>query len=153
MTQNNGECSCGHVAFSIQGAPLFRILCHCTICQRFNDAPFADVVVYSAASVGEPGADTVSYDTYKPPPNVQRGKCAKCGKPAIEKFAAPLFPKLTIVPTAVHKSAAELPEPVAHLFYDKRVADVTDELPKHQGLLASQLSFGRYLLAARKSKK
>ena len=84
------HCSCGNVAFDVQGTPLFRILCHCTICQRFNDAAFADVVVYSAAAVGEPAAGSVEFDTYKPPPNVQRGKCAQCHQPAIEKFGGGL---------------------------------------------------------------
>lgn len=142
-------CSCGHVSFQVVGSPLFRILCHCTICQRFNEAPFADVVVYDAVSVSEPAEGAVRFATYKPPPHVQRGKCEKCNRPAIEKFAAPLFPKLTIVPTAMHGPAGALPAPVAHIFYDKRVNDANDTLPKHEGLLASQLSFGKYLLSAK----
>lgn len=147
---NPCSCPCGYAAFEIHGEPLFRMLCHCTICQRFNDAPFADVVVYAARAVGDPAAGAVSYDTYKPPPNVQRGKCAQCGKPAIEKFAAPLLPKLTMVPASVHGAGAALPAPVAHFFYETRTADADDTLPKHSGFLRSQLAFGRYLLRGRR---
>jgi hypothetical protein len=153
MAQKDCACSCGNVAFDLLETPLFRILCHCTICQRFNDAPFADVVVYDASSVAEAPEGTVRFNTYKAPPNVQRGKCVKCGNPAVEKFAAPLFPKLTIVPAAMHGESAEIPDPVAHIFYEKRVADVDDALPKRNGFVASQLSFGKYLLSGKLSKK
>lgn len=153
MDQKDCACSCGKAAFDLLGPPLFRILCHCTICQRFNDAPFADVVVYDAANVAEVPEGTVSFNTYKPPPNVQRGKCVECGDPAVEKFASPLFPKLTIVPTAMHRNKAEVPDPVAHIFYDKRVADADDTLEKRSGFLASQLSFGKNLVSAKLSGK
>jgi len=153
MTQNDCGCSCGNVGFDLLGKPLFRILCHCTICQRFNEAPFADVIVYGASSVADPPEGSVRFDTYKPPPNVQRGKCMKCGNPAIEKFSVPLFPKLTIVPTAMHSESAEIPDPVAHIFYEKRIADVEDTLPKHSGFMTSQLQFGKYLLSAKRSRK
>lgn len=149
MPAETCQCPCGHTRFELVGRPLFRILCHCTICQRFNAAPFADVVVYDAAAVRPPTAGSVSFQAYKPPPNVQRGKCAQCGTPAIEVFAAPLFPKLTMVPTQVHARLDVLPVPVCHMFYDKRVADVADALPKHAGFLASQGSFMRHLLAAK----
>ena len=146
-------CSCGNVAFETVGHPLFRILCHCTICQRFNDSPFADVVVYGAAAVTDPDAESVSFETYKPPPNVQRGKCTQCGDAAIEKFVAPLLPKLTIVPAAVHGSSADLPDPVAHIFYRTRFADANDQLPKHTGAVASQLAFGKHLMSAMRGKR
>ena len=149
MTPVACACPCGYASFAALGPPLFRIKCHCTICQRFNDAPFADVLIYDAAKVEPPALGTVAFDTYKPPPNVQRGQCAKCGEPAIEQFRAPLFPALTMVPAAVHAAGSALPEPVAHIFYDKRVADVADSLPKHRGFLPSQLAFGRYLFAAK----
>lgn len=149
MTSARCACSCGHVAFELRGPPLFRVLCHCSICQRFNDAPFADVIVYASTSVADPVDGTVSFETYKPPPNVRRGNCVKCGDAAIEKFAMPLFPKLTIVPAAVHGPSTQLPEPVAHIFYETRLVDADDTLPKHEGLLASQLSFGKYLVSAK----
>ncbi len=142
-------CSCGAASFQTLGAPLFRILCHCTICQRFNRAPFADVLVYRAKDVTLPPADAVDFDTYKPPPNVRRGKCATCGQPAIEVFSAPVLPNLVMVPTSMFKSDAVLPSPVAHIFYDKRVSDAEDQYPKHRGYLRSQTAFLKYLWSAR----
>ena len=49
MTQQfDCGCSCGEVEFTISSKPLFRGYCHCTICQRFNDAPYADITVFTA---------------------------------------------------------------------------------------------------------
>jgi len=151
-TEQVCSCSCGTVKFNIVGLPLFRILCHCTICQRFNKAAYGDVVVYDAASVELPPNGAVSFDTYKPPPNIQRGKCVRCNEPAIERVEIPLMPKLIIIPKSVHGPEAKLPSPMAHIFYDKRVADMMDELPKYQGFVSSQCAFGKYLLKAKLSK-
>ena len=151
MNPTTCTCSCGNARFEARAAPLFRALCHCTICQRFNAAPFADVVVYAASDVTAPPDGAIAYDTWKPPPNVQRGKCVRCGDPAIEQFAAPLFPKLTMVPAAMHAGDTALPEPAMHMFYDKRVTDADDDLPKRSGFVASQLAFLRLLFSSRRS--
>ena len=143
-------CACGATDFQTDGVPLFRILCHCTICQRFNSAPFADVLVFRAEDVTLPARDAVSFETYKPPPNVQRGKCATCAQPAIEVFNAPILPKLVMVPTAMLRSDTQVPVPVAHIFYDKRVSDAKDTYPKHRGFLKSQLAFLNYLRLAKR---
>lgn len=142
------NCSCGATSFQTRAAPLFRIICHCTICQRFNNAPFADILVHRAEDVALPPAGAVSFDTYKPPPSVQRGKCATCGQPAIARFAAPLLPQLITVLKPMFRSDAELPPPVAHIFYDKRVSDVKDPYPKHQGYFRSQIAFLKYFRSA-----
>ena len=147
------QCGCGHTSYSAKGQPLFRMICHCTICQRFNTADQADILVYAAASVENPPVGVVDFATLRPPPNVQRGKCAKCDQPALELFRMPLFPSLAMIPTAMTQPGATVPEPVAHFFYDKRVKDVEDSLPKHEGYWPSQLAFGKYLLAAKFASK
>jgi len=141
-------CSCpgGHAAFPVKGAPLFRFFCHCTICQRFNDAPYADMLVYRAEDVDLPPPGAVEFVTLKPPPNVRRGKCAHCGAPTIETFHVPLLPKLTMVPRAVHPNDAALPQSSAHVFYETRIDDADDALPKHEGFVRSQWAFLRYYL-------
>ena len=129
--------------------PLFRILCHCSICRKFNGgAPFADVLTFRSSDVTKPLADTVRFQAYRPPPNVQRGKCAACNAPAIEVFETPLLPALVMVPRAVIDDSVPLPAPVGHMFYESRVADVADSLPKFRGYWRSQLAFGRHLFAA-----
>lgn len=146
------RCSCGTTAFNIIGPPLFRLRCHCTVCQRFNQSAYGDVVVYDAASVQCPESGTVSFDRYRPPPNISRGKCAKCGDPAIEIVDMPLAPKLVIVPAAMHGPERELPPPEVQIFYDKRVADVEDGVPRYSGYLPSQYAFLKHLLKAKLSK-
>ncbi len=55
-----------------------------------------------------------------------------------------------MVPAPMLRAGDDAPEPIAHIFYDKRVSDATDTLPKHQGLIASQLAFMKYLRAAKR---
>ena len=141
-------CRCGAVSFQTIGEPLFRFFCHCTVCQQFNDAPFADILVYRAEDVALPPARAVIFDTYKPPPNVRRGKCATCGQPAMAVFTAPFLPRLVTVLRPMLRLDAELPSPVAHGFYDKRVSDAHDSYPKYEGYFRSQIAFLKYLWLA-----
>ena len=142
----NCACACGETTFATGESPLFRVICHCTICQRFNDTAYADVAVFRAKDVDTPAEGLVRYERMRRPPNVQRGSCASCGAPAIELFRAPLMPKLTIVPVRNIGAVEILPEPSAHIFYETRVGDVTDDLPKYEGYWRSQILFGRLLL-------
>jgi len=144
----NFACDCGATSFYSDGEPLFRIICHCTICQKFNSASFGDVLVFRAEDVTLPPPDIVNFEKYKPPPNVQRGKCAACGQPALEVLAAPVLPKLVMVPRAMLTLDAQVPAPIAHMFYDKRVSDAPDTYPKHRGFVRSQLAFLHYVRVA-----
>lgn len=135
------HCSCDSARFRVHGQPLLRAICHCTICQAFNEAPFADIALFRARDVDPPAEGKVSFDTYRPPPNVQRGKCVSCGKPAIENLQLPLLPAMVIVPTTNFTDQAALPPPAMHVFYNRRVADVDDDLPKYSGYWRSQMVF------------
>lgn len=142
----NCACACGKTTFAARGAPLFRLICHCSICQRFNDAAYADVAMFRAKDVDTPAEGLVHYERMRPPPNVQRGSCTSCGAAAVELFHSPLMPKLTMVPVKNIGAAGILPQPAAHIFYETRVADVPDDLPKYEGYWRSQLLFGRLLM-------
>lgn len=139
------QCSCGAVRIAVRSAPLFRVLCHCTICQSFNSKPFADVTVFRAKGVDLPKDNTVEFRTYRPPPAVQRGKCSTCGGAAIELAA---MPKLVIIPSANFNDTAFLPAPAMHIFYDRRVADIDDHLPKYSGYWRSEMAFFGRLFAS-----
>ena len=144
----NCQCSCGEVKFAVHGRPLFRAFCHCTICQAFNGAPYADITLFRARDVAMPNPEIVEYKTYRPPPAVQRGVCVSCGRPAVEFMDIFPMPKLVIIPSANIRDAALVPDPALHIFYNSRVSDIGDDLPKHNGYWGSQLAFGHKLIGA-----
>jgi len=149
MNQSIATCACGNVSFDMKGTPLLRFICHCTICQRFNNSSYADAIVYSSTMVQEPELGLVDFKAYKPPPNVQRGKCITCMTPIIEHLNMPLFPKLTIIPSSTYQSNEALPLPTAHFFYDQSVAEVNDEIQKYEGFVSSQCGFVKHLILAK----
>jgi hypothetical protein len=144
----SGQCACGKVRFDISGTPLFRLRCHCTVCQRFNRAPFADVVVFRAADVALPAEGTVDFRAYKSPPNVQRGRCKACGQAVFERFETAFLPKLRFVPAAL-MNPDDLPEVGFDGFYERRVRDISGDTPRHKGFWASQWAFLRLWNAKR----
>lgn len=141
-----GRCQCGQAEFSIAARPLFRAICHCSVCQQFNRADCADVSVCPARAVAGPATESVDYRTWKWPPLLQRGRCRECDTPAIEWLGP--WPRFAIVPSANHTAAEMLPPPSFHIFYDCRVTDAADDLPRYAGYLASQWAFVRHLLTA-----
>ncbi len=138
--KQEGQCQCGDTTFTVQGKPIVRMFCHCTICQEFNNAAFADVTMFLSKDVRLHNKDQVSFQKYKAPPAVQRGKCISCHKPAIEFLELPLFPSLTIIPSDNIASGGILPEPSMHIFYHRKTGDVNDNLPKYSGYVKSQLA-------------
>lgn len=144
----NCQCTCGHVTFKVRGRPLFRGYCHCTLCQKFNAAPYADITLFRPGDVEMPEPASVTYTTLRSFPAAQRGVCAACGKPAIEYLQVQPMPKLIIVPTANIRETAMVPAPSLHIFYDTRVAEVDDGLPKYTGYWKSQLAIGHRLMTA-----
>jgi hypothetical protein len=142
------RCDCKKTVYALSRV-MFRVFCHCTICQRFNQSEYGDTLVCRAKDLTGPIPNSVSFDTYRSPPNIKRGTCNGCQKPAIEVFESPFLPNIIMVPLAIHRDEPNLPASTGHLFYDRRVHDVSDDKPKHYGYLRSQLTFGRYMLASR----
>ncbi|PCJ15210.1 MAG: hypothetical protein COB04_13620 [Gammaproteobacteria bacterium] len=138
-----GQCPCGETQFKIVGKPIIRAICHCTICQEFNQGPYGDIVIFRNKDIQLPKDNTVAFKAYAFPPVVQRGKCTACNQPAIE-----FIPGLTIVPSHTLKDSDVLPEVSFHSFYHRRVEDAQDPLPKYSGYLTSQVCFMGKLMAA-----
>jgi len=144
--EQNGQCECGKTTFVIRGRPLLRIFCHCTICQEFNQAAYADVTIFFSKDVQLYDRSQVAFKKYKSPPAVDRGKCLACEKPAIEFSELPVVPSLTIIPSANIPAGECLPEPAAHIYYHRRVRDVADQYQKYSGVFKSQMFLNRKLL-------
>jgi hypothetical protein len=144
----SGGCACGHVRYATNGTPLFRAYCHCLICQEYNQADRADIIVMRSTDVMVHAADRIAFRSHAAPPLLQRGRCRRCGGVAIEKMRIPLMPRLTILPAQTLDDSGGFPGSSFHMFYHRRVADADDALPRHSTYLSSQLAFSSGLLRA-----
>lgn len=143
------QCECGTTKIEVTGKPIIRAVCHCSICQEFNQAAFADITAFYADDVDVPEGSDIEFKTYtKSPTAVPRGKCKQCGKPAIEQMNIPGFPKMILIPSDNFADQSVLPAASLHMFYHRRVANLNDGIPKYSSFLSSQLGFVRYLIPA-----
>ena len=71
----------------------------------------------------------------------------KCGSP-VASFLGRAPVALAFVPSQNFPEAAELPAPNAHIFYDRRVADISDTVPKISGYWASEAYVTKSILAS-----
>ena len=130
--QINGQCQCGQSQFSLSRMPTRRFLCHCTICQGVYKAPYADVLVTSAKSAKIASEHSLEFKRLNGEKSVDRGVCSQCETPTIGFLKVLPGIKLGLVPSARLEGAAGLPDPAMHIFYESRVADVHDNLPKYE---------------------
>lgn len=144
----NCHCPCGETRFNVSGRPLLRAFCHCTICQAFYQAPFSDITFFRVKDVVGPEEQSVAFNKIWIPPFIRRGKCVKCGKPAINYLEMFPMPRLAIVASANIYDKSFVPAPALHIFYDTRVADIADGLPKYSGYLKSEFAIGHRVMAS-----
>ena len=138
VARYRAQCCCGAVAFEVGADPVDSKLCHCRQCQALHGAPFqwavifhkhdvrfvrsAEGIYFYNAEIGGPGHSLPC-----------KLSCEACRAPIADEgrrmFLAfgPLFdfgfpPR---VPAAF--------EPTCHIFYQARVIDVPDRLPKFLG--------------------
>ncbi len=141
------SCPCGASQFAVNGDAIGRFFCHCTICQKVYGKPFADVTYFWAESVTLSANQSVEFRRHRPPPAMRRGTCAKCGNPVVSLLGFPRSLALAFVPSQNFPRPAELPAPHRHIFYDRRVADIADSIPKLEGYWASEAHVTRTVLA------
>ena len=153
FTPQAGSCACQSNTYTINNQPVGRFICHCTICQEFTGQSYNDVTVLLKSDVSDLNLIRTKFRRWKLPPNISRGLCTRCDKPSIEMGLAG---NLILVPTTNYPDVAALPAPTMHLFYNRRVEDMDDDLPKYNGFVQSQamlikaLAKGLYSRVARR---
>lgn len=122
-------------------------MCHCTICQAVYKRPYADVVALWASDVSLPEGHGIAFRKYRLPPALNRGTCRSCGAPVVGFLTLAPFLRLAFIPSRNFPASTDFPKPGLHLFYNRRIADVADDLPKYSGYLRSEWAATRYILA------
>jgi hypothetical protein len=147
MSLMQARCSCGAVVLDVDKPPAVRLFCHCTICQSVYGAPFSDITAQWPGDVRVNEASVpVSYIRRRYfPVSVKRGVCPECNDPIIGQMKPSPLP-LTFVPSARYVDQDIVPAAVGHIFYDSRVDDIDDDLPKVEGFIRSELAAARWIV-------
>jgi hypothetical protein len=131
------DCTCYPDEFSQLTRPLFRLICHCKTCQLYTGQAYNDEYTFLMRDC--PGLDLkrVTFKSYQSPLSpIKRGTCKACGKLAY--CIGQIGPAVLFVMVPSSRLNLEQREPVAHVYYDRRVADIDDTRPKVSGHVRSQ---------------
>lgn len=110
-----GGCTCRHIRYQLDSAPLFIHCCHCRWCQRESGASFALNAMIEADRVSVPGAVPERVDT---PTNSGKGqqiaRCPRC-RVAVWSHYAGAGPLISFVRVGTLDDPDRLP-PDIHIF-------------------------------------
>ncbi len=130
------RCHCGAVRYEVTADPVDVKVCHCRDCQRLHGAPMQWAAIFHKTDVrftaGEEFLTFYNGETRRRERTLPcKVSCGLCGTPIADDgrnmwLAFPtLFEFDGGVPAAFR--------PSCHIFYDARVMDVEDDLPKWAG--------------------
>lgn len=125
------QCGCGAVSLIMTGTPRVHALCHCEDCRDLLNIPYHSVVAWDADDLriesGEEHTATYNHPTLE----MTRVFCTQCGDTVYNTNAMDW--KVTSQHLIRKNYDGELPEefmPTAHFYYNERVIDIDDDLPK-----------------------
>ena len=130
-SQYDVNCDCGSVRFTLSGEPRVRGFCHCEDCRELLKIPFHSVTAWNPEQLEiTQGADSVT-EFQHPEKRMKRFYCGNCGETLYNSNAMDWRVVSQLLIRKCHGN--ELPPELRstkHFFYDRRILDVDDELPK-----------------------
>ncbi len=125
------QCDCAAVGLEMTGAPRVHAFCHCEDCRALLDVPYHSVVAWDADNVSIVAGEEHAVEYKYPTLDMARVFCRHCGETVYNTNAMGwrLVSQLLIRKCNDDEVPAEL-QSNAHFFYDRRVIDIDDVLPK-----------------------
>ncbi|MFM4805448.1 GFA family protein [Aeromonas bivalvium] len=125
------SCDCQAVSVSMEGQPRVHAYCHCEDCRELLQVPYHSVLAWEAERlhISKGAGEVVSFQ--HPHKRMTRVFCKHCGEILYNTNA--MGWKLVSQHLFKKCNADQLPsgfEANAHFFYDRRVIDIADNLPK-----------------------
>lgn len=118
-----GACYCGAVEVEARGAPRTSAYCHCRSCRDWLGAPINAWMIWRSDKVSITGDVTRSHKN----PSSERVACAACGGAVAN--VKPQIGMTVLFATTLAEASPPF-APTLHIYYDERVMDVADGLPK-----------------------
>ncbi|KXN84251.1 hypothetical protein AN958_12824 [Leucoagaricus sp. SymC.cos] len=131
----HASCYCGAASYKVEGKPYFSLYCHCTQCQRIHGSPFVLVLHYPSKAVAWTHTDPDAVFTKsKAEDEWKEWRCKSClgilGSENSSRQRWSLKGALFCRNTQGLIENWHLVKPTGHMFYDTRMLDVNDGLPK-----------------------
>ena len=131
VSEHHVQCDCGTVSLKMSGDPIVHAYCHCEDCRELLQVPYHSVLAWEAEQlVIDSGHDEVIAFQH-PTKRMKRVFCKHCGDVLYNTNA--MGWKLVSQPMYRKCNEDQLPQALqsnAHFFYDRRVVDIDDTLPK-----------------------
>ena len=124
-----GRCFCGAVSWEGVGEPAVTFYCHCSLCRRAGGAAFVGAAAFKPENTVFHGEASIR--DYTPPGSkVPRRYCKECGSYVAED-ARPVLGVYALPIGLCSDPVPDIYRPKVHIFYDSRIVDVDDSLPKY----------------------
>lgn len=126
------HCDCGSVEVSMTGVPRVHAYCHCEDCRALLDVPYHSIVAWEPDNVSITSGQEHTVEYNYPTLDMTRVFCKHCGQTLYNTNAMgwKLISQLLIRKCNNDKLPAEF-QSNAHFFYDRRIVDIDDPLPKN----------------------
>ena len=125
------HCDCHSVEVEIVNQPKVHAYCHCEDCRELLQVPYHSVLAWNGeeVSISKGANEVISFQ--HPTKNMTRVFCKNCGDVLYNTNA--MGWKLVSQILVLKTNGYTLPEsykPNGHFFYDRRIVDIDDALPK-----------------------
>ncbi len=132
MTQTHKvHCDCQAVEVTMTGNPKVHAFCHCEDCRELLQVPYHSVLAWEADQVQVTKGEDAIVEFQHPHKRMKRIFCKHCGDVLYNTNA--MGWKLVSQLMFRKCNNDQLPESHqsnAHFFYDRRIVDIDDQLPK-----------------------
>jgi hypothetical protein len=125
------QCDCGAVGLEMSGTPKVHAFCHCEDCRALLDVPYHSVVAWNADQVRITSGAEHAVEYKYPTLEMIRVFCKHCGETVFNTNAMGWRLVSQLLIRKCHND--ELPEALhsnAHFYYDCRIVDIDDDIPK-----------------------
>ncbi len=125
------QCDCGAVEVTMAGTPKVHGYCHCEDCRDLLQVPYHSVLAWESEQVEiTRGAESVKTFQH-PTKRMTRVFCSSCGEVLYNTNAMGwrLVSQLLVLKNRNH-TLPESYQPSSHFFYDRRIINIDDPLPK-----------------------
>jgi hypothetical protein len=138
MVRYEARCHCGAVRYEVDADPVDAKICHCLECQRLHGAPMQWAAIFpkrnvrltaGAGSLRFYSSELRRFERAQP----CKVSCARCGTLIADEGRSMWLAFPELFDFGSPRRVPEAFRPRCHIFYESRLLEVADALPKWAG--------------------